>query len=102
MALISLATATATVVLPMPPGPTIVTNFCSASFIWIAARGSLRPSIRIKRAGSRDLEDGLKSPDVGEESDVTGTTKLYSRPGTFAIYLLPGSLRARVPRRGEM
>jgi len=35
-------------------------------------QGVFRPSIRIRRAGSRDLEDGLKSPDVGEENDVTG------------------------------
>ena len=27
----------AIVVLPMPPGPTIVTNLCSISFSWIAA-----------------------------------------------------------------
>src|SRR5882724_4780425 len=61
VALISWATATATVVLPMPPGPTIVTNLCSVSFIWIAARASLRPSIRIKRAGSRDLKPSPRS-----------------------------------------
>src|SRR5882724_8187099 len=91
VALISWATATATVVLPMPPGPTIVANLCSVSFIWIAARASLRPSIRIKRAGSRDLGDGLISPGVGEAVDVTGTMTLYPRPGTFAIYRLPGS-----------
>ena len=58
----------------------------------ITARASLRLSIRIKRAGSRDLGDGSGSPDVGGESDVTGTTKLYPRPGTFAMYRLPGSL----------
>ncbi len=71
----------------MPPGPTIVTNFCSASFIWIAARVSLRPSIRIKRAGSRDLKDGLRCPDVGEESDVAVSQSL-TIPQRFHAWLL--------------
>src|SRR5258708_39148760 len=86
----------------MPPGPTIVTNFCSASFVWIAARASLRPSIRIERAGSRDLEDGLRSPDTGEERDVTSTKKLYPRPGTFAIHRLHGSLSAETCRNAAL
>jgi len=80
-----------TVVLPMPQ-PDDRHKPLLGSFIWIAARASLVPSIRIKRAGSRDPRQWLESPDAGAESDVTGTTKAVPRPGTFAIYRLPGSL----------
>ena len=49
------------------------------------ARASLRPSIRIKRAGSRDLEDGLRSPDVGEESDVSRVARAHMHWRQFVL-----------------
>ena len=72
---ISWATATATVVLPIPPGPTIVTNFSAANLAWILATASFRPTMRVKRAGSRELESKSIS-DVSSEGDVIGTMKL--------------------------
>ena len=71
---VSWATATATVVLPIPPGPTIVTNLCAASFAWIAAMVCFRPTIRAKRTGNADREALSNSAAGGAE--LIGTVNL--------------------------
>src|ERR1700731_1853327 len=71
---ISWATATATVVLPMPPGPTIVTNLCAASFASIVAMVFFRPTMRAKRVGKAERE--APSSSTAGEDELIGTVNL--------------------------
>ena len=79
----SYATATATVVLPTPPGPTMVTKREAASRIDSARMSSARPTIRDERAGR--FASGMIAVSVLFSlallaNNEIGATKRYPRP----------------------
>src|SRR5262249_33784818 len=73
----ALATATATVVLPIPPGPTIVRNRHRASCAANPTMTSWRPTIRVRSAGRLPSAVAPFGAMVagGGCSRVTGATK---------------------------
>src|ERR1700722_2961570 len=81
------ATDIATVVFPMPPGPTILTNLAIISRADKVRMVSSRPIIRVNLGGNL-WSQSETATSLGEDCDVesvTGATKQYPRPDTVAM-----------------
>jgi hypothetical protein len=88
----SCATAIATVVLPTPPLPTIVTKRVDLSWVETALVSSDLPTILIKRAGRFMCRIGSPTAActlLGLVDRLIGATKVYPRPLTVTTYRVP-------------